>query len=292
MADVLSRPEAAALAEVVEALRGWQYDGAPVQLHPGDVGWYQRFGADAAAAAVRCWRRDGRILAVGLLDGPGLVRLGIAPDARDDQELVDEMVADLTDPSHGVLPAGEGAVEVRAGTLLRSALVGAGWTDDEPWTPLSRDLAEPVGEGSLRIEVIGPGRAQPEQVRARVEVHRAAFERSTFTVEHWRAMAAGPAYADARCLLGYDERGRAVAAATVWSAGPGRPGLLEPVGVHRDHRGHGYGTAITLAAAATLRRLGSSSATVCTPSAHVRAVATYQSAGFRRRPDVRDLRRG
>jgi hypothetical protein len=24
----------------------------------------------------------------------------------------------------------------------------------------------------------------------------------------------------------------------------------------------------------------------------VRAVATYQSAGFRRRPDVRDLRRG
>lgn len=46
-----------------------------------------------------------------------------------------------------------------------------------------------------------------------------------------------------------------------------------------------------VAAAAALRRLGSSSATVCTPSANVGAVATYQSAGFGRLPDVRDLRR-
>jgi ribosomal protein S18 acetylase RimI-like enzyme len=104
-------------------------------------------------------------------------------------------------------------------------------------------------------------------------------------------MAAGPAYADARCLVGYDDRDDAVAAATVWSAGAGRPGLLEPVGVHRDHRGRGHGTAITLAAAATLRRLGSSTATVCTRSANVAAVATYESAGFERLPDVRDLRR-
>src|SRR5436305_974719 len=82
----------------------------------------------------------------------------------------------------------------------------------------------------------------------------------------WRAMAAGLPYADARCLVAYDDLGTAVAAVTVWSAGPGRPGLLEPMGVHREHRGHGYGTAITVAAAAALQELGSSSAIVCTPS--------------------------
>ena len=74
----------------------------------------------------------------------------------------------------------------------------------------------------------------------------------------------------------------------------GRPGparLLEPMGVHRDHRGHGYGTAITVAAAALLRELGSSSAIVCTASSNVGAVATYGSAGFRQLPDVKDLRR-
>ena len=77
----------------------------------------------------------------------------------------------------------------------------------------------------------------------------------------------------------------------MWSAGPGRPGLLEPVGAHGDHRGHGYGRAISVAAAATLRELGSSSALVCTPSSNVAAVATYASAGFERFTDVPDFRR-
>ena len=78
------------------------------------------------------------------------------------------------------------------------------------------------------------------------------------------------------------------AAVTVWSAGPGRPGLLEPMGVHRGYRGRGYGKAITVAAAAALQRLGSSSAIVCTPSSNVGAVATYEAAGFRRLPQTRD----
>jgi ribosomal protein S18 acetylase RimI-like enzyme len=101
-------------------------------------------------------------------------------------------------------------------------------------------------------------------------------------------MAAGLPYAEARCLVAYDDRGSAVAAVTVWSAGPGKPGLLEPMGVHREHRGHGYGTAITAAAAAALQQLGSSSAIVCTPSSNTSAIATYKSAGFRPRPEVRD----
>ena len=53
-----------------------------------------------------------------------------------------------------------------------------------------------------------------------------------------------------------------MAEVTVWSAGAGRPGLLEPMGVHADHRGHGYGAASRLAAAAHLQEMGSSSAMV------------------------------
>ena len=70
MAIVLGRPGVDGLSEAVRALREWQYDGAPMQLHPGDLGWFWRFGAEATAAAVRTWSRDGQILAVGLLDGP------------------------------------------------------------------------------------------------------------------------------------------------------------------------------------------------------------------------------
>ncbi|MFB1042185.1 GNAT family N-acetyltransferase [Streptomyces chrestomyceticus] len=283
MAMMLGKPGADGLDEAVAALREWQDDRAPVQLHPGDLGWYRRFGAAATAAAVRTWSRDGRTLAVGLLDGPGLLRLAIAPDARRDEELARRLAEDVTGPEHGVLPAGKARVDAPADALLHDLLAEAGWDTDEPWTPLRRDLAQPVEDPGVRIEVAGP-----RQATVRAAVQRAAFDGSTFTDGNWHAMAAGAPYADARCLIAYGDRGDAVAAVTVWSAGPGKPGLLEPMGVHREHRGRGYGKAVTVAAAAALRQLGSSSAMVCTPSSNTGAVATYASAGFRRLPETRD----
>ncbi|GGW76532.1 GNAT family N-acetyltransferase [Streptomyces caelestis] len=283
MTIVLGEPGVDGLGEAVGVLREWQYDGAPMQLHPGDLGWFWRSGAEATSEAVRTWSRDGRILAVGLLDGPGLLRLTIAPDAQRDTELAQQLVADVTEPERGVLPEGKVSIEAPAGALVQDLLCEDGWNLDEPWTPLRRDLTEPVEEPGVRIEVVGP-----EQAHVFATVHRSAFDGSTFTDERWHAMAAGLPYADARCLVAYDRQGNAVASVTVWSAGPGRPGLLEPMGVHREHRGHGYGKAISVAAAAALQELGSSSAIVCTPSSNVGAVATYQSAGFQQRPEVRD----
>ena len=286
MAIVLGKPGVDGLSEAVGVLREWQYDGAPMQLHPGDLGWFWRFGAEATAAAVRTWSRDGQILAVGLLDDPKLLRLTIAPDAQRDEELAQQLVEDVTEPERGVLIEGKVCVDAPMGALVQDLLFEDGWNADESWTPLRRDLTEPVKGPGVRIEVIGPERAH-----VRTAVQRASFDRSTFTDERWHAMAAGLPYADARCLVAYDDQGNAVAAVTVWSAGPGKPGLLEPMGVHREHRGHGYGKAITVAAAAALQELGSSSAIVCTPSFNVGAVATYKSAGFQQLPDVRDLHR-
>jgi GNAT superfamily N-acetyltransferase len=284
---VTARPGTDALPEAVVALREWQYEGAPMQLHPGDVGWFWRFGAEATAAAVRTWSRDGAILAVGLLDGPGLLRLTLAPAARRDEELAHQLVTDLSAPERGVVTPGGFALEAPVDALVHDLLSEAGWGTDEPWTPLRRDLSRPVDPpAGVRVEVV-----TAEQAEVRAELLRASFDKSTFTAERWHAMAAGPAYADARCLVAYDDAGTAVAAVTVWSAGEGRPGLLEPLGVHRDHRGRGYGRAISVAAAAALRDLGSSSAIVCTPSSNVGAVATYASAGYEPATEVRDRSR-
>lgn len=271
------------LSGVLDTLGAWQVEGGSLQLHPGDVGWYSRFGAETAAATIRTWSRGGQLLAVGVLDSPTVLRLALAPEAGDDDELAETLLADVCAPGGGVFVSGRVSLEVPAGSV-RSALTEAGWEADEPWTGLERDLAAPVEDPGVRIEVAGPDRV-PE----RVAVQRAAFDSSTFTVDKWEAMAAGRAYAQARCLVAYDDHDQPVAAATVWSAGPGRPGLLEPLGVHRDHRGHGYGRAITLGAAAALRELGSSSARVCTPSHNVGAVATYVSGGFQRHPETCDL---
>ncbi|MFF8356495.1 GNAT family N-acetyltransferase [Streptomyces chartreusis] len=286
MTIALGRPGVDGLSGTVGVLREWQYEGAPMQLHPGDLGWFWRFGPDVTAEAVRTWSRDGNILAVGLLDGPDLLRLTIAPDAHRDEELARHLVKDVSRTEHGVFREGKAYVEAPMAALVQELLAEDGWDVDEPWTPLRRDLAEPVEDPGVRIEVIGP-----EQAHVRAAVQRASFDSSTFTDERWHAMASGELYADARCLVAYDDRGDAVAAVTVWSAGRGKPGLLEPMGVARDHRGRGHGRAITVAAAAALQELGSSSAIVCTPSSNVGAVATYRSAGFEPRPEVRDRSR-
>jgi len=274
------------LDEAAEALASWQDEGAPVQLHPGDLGWNWKLGPANLAAALRVWRRDGQITAVGLVEDAGLVRMGVAPSVDRDDAFARRLLADLTDPERRVLSADDASVEARSGTAFRRLLTESGWVADESWTPLSRELTDAVGDCGLKVVVVDAATAQE-----RVEVQRAAFPNSTFTVERWHTMASSSPYRRARCLVAYDSDDAAVAAVTVWSAGPGRPGLLEPLGVHQDHRGLGYGTAISLAAAAALQEMGASSATVCTPSSNSGAVATYASAGFRRLPPVTDFRR-
>lgn len=284
MRCALSTPPPDRLGALLTDLASWQQEGQSVQLHPGDLGWHWRFGSAALAASLRVWTVDGTTVAIGFVDTANLVRMAVAPSADADEDLAAALADDLEDPARGVVPARPIIVETRAGTALRARLRVAGWADDAPWTPLVRDLGDPVEQPALRVEVVGQGRVQD-----RVAVQRAAFERSTFTTDLWQEMSRTPAYAAARCLVGYDDDDNAVAAVTVWSAGPGRPGLLEPMGVHRDHRGHGHGTAICLAAAASLRAAGASSALVATPAVNAAGVATYAAAGFRRLEDVPDF---
>ncbi|WP_307628555.1 GNAT family N-acetyltransferase [Streptomyces turgidiscabies] len=283
MTIVLGTPAVDGVRAAMAALRDWQYDGAPMQLHPGDIGWNCRFGTAETAGVVRTWSRNGRILAVGMLDSRTLVRMTVAPDAFRDEDLARRLVEDFSLPERGVQPDGAVSIEAPQGLLLHDLLTEEGWGVDEPWTPLFRDLAEPVEDPGVRIRAIGS-----EQAQGFADVLRSAFNTTRLTREYWHEMSAGPFYADARCLGACDDQGKVAAVVTVWSAGPGKPGLVEPMGVHEDHRGRGYGRAITVAGAAALRELGSSSVRVCTPSSNVGGVATYRAAGFEAQPEIRD----
>lgn len=277
-------PTPADLPDLLDTLASWQREDAPVQLHPGDVGWHQRDGADATAAALRVWRRAGEVVAIGLGDGAAIVRMTVAPPVWDDDDVARAIAADLGDPDAGVLAEG-GAAEVPDGTRLAQVLDGAGWPRGEAWQPLRCDLDDPVtATPALTVEVV----RAPDQVAACTAVHRSAWGKNRFTDDRWREMAAGHAFERARCLLARDAAGDAVATLTVWGAGPGRPALLEPLGVHADHRRRGYGEAICRAAAAHARELGASSLWVCTPSALTSAVATYRAAGFAPQPERLD----
>ena len=209
-----------------------------------------------------------------------------APEVWREDELARQVVEDVSEAHRGVLPLGKASVEAPDGTRVLELLADVGWSIGEPWTPLRLDLAGPVEQPSWRVEVVGA-----EQVAACTAVHRSAWGSQRFTDETWHVMAAGVPFSDARSLLGYDKRGVAVATVTVWSAGPGRPGLIEPLGVHAEHRRRGYGAAICLAAAAELRTMGSSSVLVCTPTALRSAVTTYEAAGFQQLPERLDRSR-
>lgn len=282
----LSKPTVVNLQETVNALRSWQQDGEVIQLHPGDLGWYSRFGQEPLINAIRQWIRSDKIVVVGLLDGDDLIRLAIDPSLKDDLEIAEQVAQDISSPDAGVLGAGGACVEARLGNLLRTKLQEQGWELGDAWASLKLDLSQPIDDSGLRIEIVGP-----DKVDIRVAVQRSAFINSTFTEENWHNMATSPLYKDARCLLAYDELDNPVATATVWSAGMDRPGLIEPLGVDPRFRGKGHGTAITLAAAAVLREMGASSATVCTDGSNIPAVATYKSAGFVELPEIKDLER-
>jgi GNAT superfamily N-acetyltransferase len=281
-----STPNSGELGNIVLALREWQQDGYVVQLHPGDLGWYGRYGSDATVKALRQWTREGELLAIGLLDGPEIARLAINPLAESDERLTEQIAQDITQ-ANGEVPSFEPAyIEARSSTLLRDKLLARGWKVGEPWTSLRLDLAKPIEDSALRIEEVGPDLAS-----VRTELQRASFSNSSFTEKNWHNMAESLPYTDSKCLIGYDKDDNAVATVTVWSAGAEKPGLIEPLGVSQNYRHKGHGKAITLAAAIALKEMGSSSVFVCTDSSNTGAVATYKSAGFEELPEVRDLER-
>ncbi|KPC94302.1 acetyltransferase, partial [Streptomyces sp. NRRL F-6602] len=144
MTIALGTPTVDGVREAMAALREWQDDGAPMQLHPGDIGWHHRFGAAGTAQVIRTWSRDGRIVAVGMLDAPRLLRMTVAPDAFEDEDVARRLVEDLSLPERGVLPEGAVSVEAPLGLLLHDLLSEEEWGVDAPWTPLFRDLTEPV----------------------------------------------------------------------------------------------------------------------------------------------------
>jgi hypothetical protein len=78
----LSKPTLNELNDTVQALREWQQDGEVVQLHPGDLGWYGRFGPEDTIDAIRRWSVDGKVVAIGLLDGSDVLRVAIDPKVR------------------------------------------------------------------------------------------------------------------------------------------------------------------------------------------------------------------
>lgn len=262
--------------ELVEALQCWApphcYVGG---LHAGDVGWFLRLDDDVVDGALHVVRDRGEVVAVAIAEPPEALRPLVRPDKMHDLEVAGALL-ELVD----AIPASSEAYsEAASGSAFRSLLSANGWQlDPDPWVALYRPLTEADG---AYVDARSSTLESAQDVTDRVAVQRSAFKGSTFTVDRWHQMAAGPGFDPAYEYLRRDDDGRPVAAATGWSAGRGKCAILEPVGTHPDHVGAGHGKAVSLAVIAALARGGASGVTVYTPASNAAAVRTYESCGLR-----------
>lgn len=291
------QPKASELDSLYDQLSRWQQNPWGGQLHPGDLGWRSTVGVEKLAADLRVWRAQDAVVAIGMFDDENLIRLALAPKVIHDEPIAQNIANDLENPSAGVFNGASAIVEARQAPALSATLRQRGWCDDDEWVPLIRDLnhsvsPDPVDDVGLSIQVAGP-----DQVVEWADVHWSAFKGAPGepdVQERYRARVraawAGAYGQEAQFLIARDPGGVAVAVVAVWCAGAGRPGLVEPMGVHREYRGRGYGRAVTVAAAGALAERGASHAVVVAQTSETAAVATYQSAGFVPQNPVADLK--
>jgi GNAT superfamily N-acetyltransferase len=271
----------------IDALMAWQAPGCyPGGLHAGDVGWQLRMDDDVVDRSLIIVRDGADVVAVALLDQPSVLRPALRPDRLHDLRLA-SLLADLAE---GVEQGASSSwSEAPGGSALRTELSSRGWTmDPDTWTVLYRPLtASDAGDDDPQSHPL----ADDADIADRVDVQRSAFEGSTFTGQRWHQMAAGPGYDPTLDLLRRSDDGTPVAAATGWSAGPGRCGILEPVAAHPDFAGHGHGRAVSRAVIAALARAGASGVAVHTPLANAGAVRAYEACGMRQVELTTDLER-
>lgn len=273
MAYVYSTLTIDAISEMLATMASWQpVGGCASGLHPGDIGWNLAWPDEQCLPAVTVWRdATARIGAVALLDGPAEIRLTTEPALRQDPGLAATLFDDLTerfgdDPASVDLPAGP--------TLLAARLVTDGYASgDVLWPLLYRGLtgppAMPAGISPIR----------ETEFAARAEVEHSAFG-SAVDIDRWARMHGRPGFDAGLDLVARTQDGKVAAGATAWSAGRGRPGLLEPVATHADHQRQGYGRRVVEGACAALAARGASGVSVHTPAFNTGAIAAYRAAGF------------
>ncbi|MEI7743317.1 MAG: GNAT family N-acetyltransferase [Chloroflexota bacterium] len=295
------------LARMQAALSvSWRLRGPYVNTGPGDLEWWQTLAETATdwSSSIRVWpdpdvapdapAEGAPLLAYAWLKPPDDLdwhqRADATPAGR--ATLIDEATGWAEETLRAAAAAGgiEPAPRLTTWALdhdivLAQLLLDRGWSPaDEPaYTHWYRtlggdpaDLPEPSVPAGYQVRHV----RLPEELEARVEVHRAAFAPSRMTVEKYATLQGRAHYAPERDIVVEAPDGTLAAFALGWMDPVAWTGELEPVGTHPDHRRRGLALAASLAA---LRRLGEDGARGChvlSVSGNAGSEALYAAAGF------------
>lgn len=143
--------------------------------------------------------------------------------------------------------------------------------------PLDRRLPEPDLPAGYAIRSL----SGPEDIPARVDVHRAAFAPSKMTVEKYEMLVTLDHYAYDRDLVVVAPDGTFAAFTMCWLDPIAAIGEFEPVGTHPAHQRLGLGRAVNTAGLRRLQEAGARDAMVFSERSNVASEGLYRSVGFR-----------
>lgn len=268
--------------------------------HPGSLMWNMYLRADIdPSSRFRLWEDHdtGALLGVGWLENSG-------------DEVTMQFASSIYGTETGAAIFAEGiAWARRQANLALTPDLGARAYDSDTWyieqllangctldasqdayihfqqtlTTLSAEAPLPTGFG---VRAVGG----PEEWQRRVDVHRAAFAPSRFTVEGYRNVRAAPNYRPDLDLVAVAPNGEFAAYCLVWYDPASRVGEYEPVGAHPDWRRQGVTRAVLTEGLRRLHTLGATWAIVLTGSENTPALRLYESCGFTKHDEERYYR--
>lgn len=257
----------------------WALVGSSNAWHVGDVAWEASSGAGREHEwARRLWEEGGRVVAWAWLDRPAT--LGWQLDPRR-PELLDDVLAWAEEEVEGdSLETSALASDAPSLEILRRR--GYAVVADAPWFAYTvRDL-EDIPEPELP-RGYGLRTLTSADIDARVDIHRAAWEPSSFTRERYLATRATWPYREDLDCVAEAADGSFASYTLCWYDEEKRVGEFEPVGTRPTERRRGLGRAVNLFALQRLRAAGAERAIVMCrgDAAYPIPKLLYESVGFR-----------
>jgi ribosomal protein S18 acetylase RimI-like enzyme len=292
---VVSRPfESAADLRLMQSLQQelWRLEGERTQTHIGDLAWWATMHVGREHEwKRRLWLDGGRCVAWAWLHRPATLDYEVHVDHRGGavhDEVLDwfEAEAEGGPLQAWVMDGDEAAQDV---------LTRRGFTQPDAYKSYAYYVQDLLATDCCKVEkgfVLRSVRGE-EDLRARVDVHRAAWEPSRVTEESYRnVMQAWPYRPDLDCVVEAPD-GTFAASVLCWYDDANRVGEFEPVGTHPAYRRRGLGVAVCSYALTRLHDVGARKAIVLAGGREEDgpARALYESIGFRQHARVTELRK-
>jgi predicted N-acetyltransferase YhbS len=270
----------------MQALLSAAYEQTDLRI--GDLAWivrahtHRELGLD-----IRIWEDGDAVAGWTFFQSSGSFSVFAAPGTVTDA-LVDEMLATVEGMAREAIAAGDplnklctyGIVPGRSPLdhALASGLERNGFrceeTDGGVLTIDPATLDEPSVPPGYLLAIVDT----PRRIIGRVEAHRAAFAPSEVTRGMYERVRRNWPYRQELDQIVETESGEVVAFCTAWIDEENAAGLLEPVGVHPNHRRRGLAGAACRAALIALRNAGARTVQVAFTTSEARAL--YESLGF------------